>query len=82
MRLHGETPDHAECVKRGQLVNVAAAENDGEYLQAYDQIDNAVTRAVAMVGTLEPTGEDTVFGHAVEHAVGPDNGSILRTRQN
>ena len=79
--LHGEAPDHAERVERGQQVDVAAAENDGEQLQAHDQVDDAVAGAEAVVRLLEPTGEHAVFGHAIQNAVGAYDGSILRARQ-
>ncbi len=81
-RLHGEAPDHAEGIERGQLVDVAAAEDDGEQLHADDQIDDAIAGAVAVVRLLEPGGENAVFGHAVQHAVRADDGSILRAGQN
>ena len=63
--LHGEAPDHAERVERGQHVDVAAAEDDGKQLQADDQVDDAVAGAEAVVRLLEPTGEHAVFRHAI-----------------
>ena len=80
--LHGEAPDHAESVERRQQVNVAAAEDDGEQLQAHDQVDDAVAGAVAVVRLLEPTGEHAVFRHAIQNAIRTHDGSVLRARQN
>ena len=80
--LHGETPDHSEGVERGQLVDIAAAQNNSQQLHADDQIDDAVARAVAVMRFLEPAGEHSIFGHAIQNSVGSHNGSILRTREN
>jgi len=41
-RLEGKTPDHAEGVQRCQQVNVAAAGDDGKYLEKGDEIDDVV----------------------------------------
>src|ERR1700722_357779 len=80
--LHGEAPDHPEGVERGQLVDVAAAENDSEQLQTHDQIDDPVAGAVSVVRLLEPAGQHPIFRHAIQDTVGANNGSILRSRQN
>src|SRR5580700_109534 len=80
--LHGEAPDHAKGVERGQHVDVAAAQDDGEDLEAYDQVDDAVAGTEAVVRLLKPAGEHAVFGYSIQNAVGAHNGSILRTGQN
>ena len=46
-----------------------------------DQIQNAVRRAVAAVRLEEPVGHHAVFGHAIQHAVGADDGRIHRAGQ-
>src|SRR5450631_1373737 len=81
-RLHGEAPDHSEGIQRGQLVDVAPAQHDGEQLHAYNQVDDAVAGAVAVVRLLKPAGEHTIFGHAVQDAIRAHDGSVLRARQN
>src|ERR1017187_5574600 len=81
-RLHGETPDHSEGIQRGQLVDVAPAQHDGEQLHADDQVDDAVAGAVAVVRFLKPISEHTIFSYAVQDAIRAHDGSVLRPRQN
>ena len=39
------------------------------------------TPSIAVVRPLEPWGEHAIFGNAVEHAVGADDGGVDRARQ-
>ena len=52
-----------------------------DQLQADDEVENAIGRAVARVRLEEPVGHDAVLGDAVEHAVGADDGRVDRARQ-
>ena len=79
--LEDETPHHAEGIGLAQHVHVAAAEHDRQQLQAHDQEQDAVGRAVAAVRLEEPVGHDAVFGHAVQHAVGADDRRVHRAGQ-
>src|SRR5262249_28103428 len=78
-RHEREAPDHAEGIQRGQQVNVAAAGDDGQYLQPDDHVDDAIAGAEAGMRFLEPGGEDAVLDHAVQHAVGAYDGCVNRT---
>src|SRR5215470_17220225 len=79
--VHGETPDHAECVEVREESYVTVADDDGEDLQGDDDVDDSVARAKTRMRLAEPVTEDTVFGHAVEHAVRTHDGGIHRTRK-
>ena len=81
-RLEHKTPHHAKGIRLAQHVNVAAAGNDGEQLQADDQVEQPMGRAVAAVGLQEPLGHHAVLGHAVQHAVAADHRRIDRAGQN
>src|SRR5262249_3320450 len=83
---HGQTvkreaPDHTECVGFAKDDYVTTAEQDGENLQAHNQIYDAIARAIFLLGLTKPVSEDAVFGDAVENAVGPDDRSIDCTRE-
>src|SRR4029077_5602732 len=56
--------------------NVASTGNDGEYLQAHNEIDNPVTSAEFFVRAAEPVSQYAIFRDAIEHAVGANDGSI------
>ena len=71
--LHGEAPDHAESVERGQHVYIAKTEEDRQQLQRHDQVNDAVTRSVAAMRLLKPTGEHTVFRHAIQNPIRADD---------
>src|ERR1019366_3570578 len=75
-RFHGETPDHAEGVGLAEHHDVAAADQNGEQLQDDDGIDQPRGGAEGFVRVAEPLGEHAILGHAVEHAVGADDGGI------
>ena len=51
-------------------------------LQDDDEIDDAVSGAVLAVRKAEPVGEHAVFGDAVEHAIGADDGGVDGAGQN
>src|ERR1019366_1235385 len=77
-RFHGETPDHAEGVSLAEHHDVAAADHNGEQLQPDDGIDEPRGGAEGFVRVAEPLGEHTILGHAVEDAVGADDGGVDR----
>ena len=54
---------------------------DGEQLQADDQVEDAMRGAEAAMRLEKPVGQHAVLGHAVEHAVGADDGRIDRPGQ-
>src|SRR6202046_2919645 len=74
--LHREAPHHAEGVGFTQHVHVAAADQDGDQLQDHDDVDDPRSGAELVMRVAEPVREHTVLGHAVEHAVGADDGGV------
>ena len=80
--VEGEAPDHAECVGLAQQIHIAAADQDGEQLEHYNQIDDAIGGAESRMRLPEPVGENAIFRDAVEHAIGADDGRIDRAREN
>ena len=74
--FHGEAPHHAEGVGFTQDENVTAAEDDGKDLKQHHRIDDAVGSAETAMRAAEPLGQDSVFGDAVENAVGSDDGGV------
>src|SRR5579864_1258168 len=71
-----EAPNDAKSVSLTQHVNIAAAEDNREQLQADDQIDNAVAGAELLMGTTEPVGKHAVFRNPVQHAIGADDRGV------
>src|SRR5579859_1302552 len=80
--VHGKAPDHAESVQVGQEVDVAAADHNGEDLQAHHDVDDAMAGAKAPVRLPEPFAQHAIFGNPVEHAVGAHDGGVYRAGQN
>ena len=78
--LEEEAPHHAERVRLGQNGHVAAAADDGGDLQNRDQVDDAVGGAELALRLAEPRQQNAVFGHAVQHAVGADDGGVHALR--
>ena len=74
--LHGEAPHHAEGVGLAQHEDIAAAQDDGEELQAHDQIQDAIRGSEAAVRMAKPVRENAVFGDAVEDAVRAHDGGV------
>ena len=81
-RFQEEAPHHAERVRFAQQVNIAAAEDDGGDLQEHDHVDDAEGGAETLVRLAEPIQQDAVFGHAIQNAVGADDGGVHGARQN
>ena len=81
-RLEKETPNHAERVSFAQQINVTSAADDRGQLQECDGVDDAVRGAKTFVRLAEPIEQDAVFGHAVENAIGSDNGRVHCSRKN
>src|SRR4029077_19484949 len=77
-----KAPDHAEGVGLAQEHHVSAAGDDGEYLQSDDDVKDAISRPVLRMRPLQAVGKHAVFGHAVQYAVGTDDGRIHGSRQN
>ncbi len=80
--VHREAPDHAECVQVGEERDVAAADDDRGDLQDDDDVDDAIAGAEFRVRLAKPLAEHAVFGNAIEHAVGADNGGVDRAGEN
>ncbi len=74
--VEGETPDHAEGIRFTEHIDIAAACQDGEDLQQNDHVDDAGTCPILAVGKAEPIGEDSVFGDAVQDAIGSDDRGV------
>src|SRR5208283_3527569 len=71
-----EAPDDSECVGFTEGVDVAPAHDDGEELQSYDDVDDAIGSAVTFVRPPEPVGKHAVFRDSIQNAVGTHNGSV------
>src|SRR6266852_290215 len=71
--IHREAPDHSEGIQVREESYIAAADKYGENLQAYDDVNDAIARAIARVRLPEPLSEDAVFGNAIQHSVGTDD---------
>src|SRR5258707_10587063 len=52
--VHGETPDHAECVQVRQEGYVAAADENGDDLQNHDDVDDAIAGAKTRMRLAKP----------------------------
>src|SRR5206468_2532324 len=52
-----------------------------EQLQADDKIQDAIGGAELAMRLEEPVGHDAVLGHAIEDAVGTDDGRVRRAGQ-
>src|SRR6266699_2595972 len=64
---HGDL--HATEMEVRKKGHVTMADNDGDDLQRYDDIDDAIASAEALVWLPEPFAEHTVFRYPVEYAV-------------
>ena len=76
-----EAPHHAEGVRFAERIHVAPAGEDRGNLQYGDQVNDAVGSSEMRVRLAEPVQQNTVFGHAVHHSVGPDHGCVDCARQ-
>ena len=77
-----EAPDHAERIQASQSKYVSSRENDGEELQPYNQVNDAVAGAKPWVRLLEGLGEYAIFRDSIQHPVRADDRSIVRARKN
>src|SRR6266853_204367 len=68
--IHREAPDHSEGIQVREESHIAAADENGENLQAYDYVDDAIASAIPRVRLPEPLSEDAVFGDTIQYAVG------------
>src|SRR5262249_62391382 len=59
--VHGEAPNNAEGVEVCQEGDIAAADEDGENLQADDDVDDAIAGPEFGVGLAERFGQDAVL---------------------
>ena len=80
--LEREAPDHAERVRLAEQVDVAAAGDDCGDLEQRHRVQDAVRRAVLVVGLAEPVDQHAVFGDAIQHAVDADQRGVDRAREN
>ena len=60
---------------------MSAAEENGKKLKSCNKVDEAVRGPIFAMGMAKPVGQDAVFRHAIQYAVGADNRSIGRARQ-
>src|SRR3954470_610212 len=61
--VEGEAPDHTEGVRFAEGDDVAAAEDDGDQLQANDHINDAEAGAVFLLWFAKPIRQHTIFGN-------------------
>src|SRR5687767_2221630 len=80
--LQEETPDHAECIGLAEQDDIAAAPEDCSDLENSNQIDEAVSRAVAAVRLAKPRREYMVFGDAIQNAVRANHRGVHGARKN
>src|SRR5262245_18443810 len=71
--LEKEAPDDTEGVRFTKHINLTAGEDDRQKLQPRYEIDDPERRAVFSVRFLIRLMEHAVFGHAIHHAIGPDD---------
>ena len=76
-----ETPHHAKRVRFGQDRHIAPAVKNGGELQQDDPVNDAAGGPVRVVRLAEPRHQNAVLRHAVQHAVGADDGGIHGSRQ-
>ena len=74
--IHGEAPDHSERIEVRKKRNVAAADDDGDDLKQYNDVDDAIAGAEARVRLTKPIAQHAILGDAVEDTVGPHDGGI------
>src|SRR5262249_34765157 len=67
--VHRKTPDHAEGIEVRKKGHIPVANNDGEELQGYDDVDDAAARAEAGVRLAEPVAQHAIFRDAVEYTI-------------
>jgi len=79
---HGEAPDTPKSVGLAQHVDIAALMRMVISCSAHNHVDDAGSGVELMVRMPEPVGEHAVFRHAVEDAVGPDDGGVHRAGKN
>src|ERR1700757_622232 len=58
------------------------ADEDDRQLHEDDEVDDAVGGAKPAMRFAEPVSENTIFGHAVEHAVRSDDSGVDGARKN
>src|SRR6266478_1443549 len=63
--IHRETPDHSEGIQVREKSNIAAADQNGENLQAYDDVDNPVAGSKARMRLPEPFRQYTIFRNTI-----------------
>src|SRR5712675_1470734 len=74
--IHREAPDHSESVQVREESNIAAADQNGENLQAYDDGDNSIAGPKARMRLPKPFRQHTIFRNAIQYAVGTDDRSV------
>src|SRR5262249_12557120 len=79
--VHCKTPDHAEGIEVCEKSHIPVANDDGEKLQGYDDVDDAVARAEAGVRLAEPVAQHAVLRNAIEHAIRAHDGRVHGSRQ-
>src|SRR5262249_45579287 len=80
--VHGKTPDHAKSIQVGEEGHVAGADDDGEDVEADDDVDDAIAGAEARMRLTEPVAQDAIFGNPVEHSVRAHNRGVDGTGEN
>ena len=74
--VESEAPDDAKGISFTQDIDIAATGKNREQLKKDDQIDDAVRGSKAWMRSPEPVGEDSIFRHPVQDAIGADDGGI------
>src|SRR5882762_2844411 len=63
--IHREAPDHSEGIQVREEGDIAAADQNGENLQAYDDVDNPVAGSKARMRLPEPFRQHTIFRNTI-----------------
>src|SRR5258708_428365 len=70
--IHRETPDHSEGIQVREEGDIAAADQNGENLQAYDDVDNPVAGSKARMRLPDPFRQHAIFRNTLWHSIVTD----------
>src|SRR6267154_6486100 len=77
--IHREAPDHSEGIQVREESNIAAADQNGENLQAYDDVDNPVAGPKARMRLPEPFRQHAIFRNTIQNSIGTADCGVDRS---
>src|SRR5712672_3457220 len=80
--IHREAPDHSEGIQVREESNIAPADQNGENLQAYDDVDNSIAGTKARMRLPKPFRQHAIFRNTIQNAIGTDDCGVHGTGEN